>query len=313
MLSGINDYFAKSASTPVNSIDDVASPQSNYEKYKDMYTDKHDLITMDNFYSLLVAEMQNQDPLEPTSNTEFISQMASFTAMSAQQDAYETQLQSYANSLVGRTVTVNAGDGATKTGVVEFVTHGDNPQVSVNGEKFSLSAISQVSDAGITGQQTASIGDYGAFAAGILGKTAVVQSIDSTGLTFFDEGVVDSLEIQNGNVRVVVNGYAYDATDVLRVTDTAAAGTAAAAESGTAAAQSVTESTASQNTQRTADNTAAQTAAQQADSVTAQEAASTAGTQTAGTAQTAENEIGDDNDAVNAVSGDDYDIYELFE
>ena len=48
-------------------IEGIATPQSNYEKYKDLFTEKkNDLITMDSFYQLLVAEMQNQDPLETT-------------------------------------------------------------------------------------------------------------------------------------------------------------------------------------------------------------------------------------------------------
>ncbi len=205
----------------VDYISGVATPQSNYEKFKDMFTDKHDLITMENFYSLLVAEMQNQDPLEPTSNTEFISQMASFTALSSQQDAYKVQQQSYANSLVGKTVTVSTGDGKTDTGVVTFVKNGDDPQISVNGESYKLSAISQVHDTSTN--SASSIGDYGAFAASILGKTAVVQAIDPTGQTYVDEGTVSSIEIENGNVRVVVNGYSYDATDILKVTDNAQA------------------------------------------------------------------------------------------
>ena len=208
-----------------NTIEGVASPQSNYEKYKDMFTDKHDLITMDNFYSLLVAEMQNQDPLEPTSNTEFISQMASFTALSAQQDSFEVQQQNYANSLIGKTVTVSTGDGNTETGVVAFVKSGDTPQINVNGTNYNLSAIAQVRDDSTSG--AAGIGDYGAFAAGILGKTAVVQSMDAMGNTYIDEGRVDSLEIEKGNVRVIVNGYAYDATDIVKVSESAAAQTSA--------------------------------------------------------------------------------------
>ena len=36
-------------------------------------------IDSDMFLTLLVAEMQNQDPLEPTSNTEWVSQYATFT------------------------------------------------------------------------------------------------------------------------------------------------------------------------------------------------------------------------------------------
>ncbi len=205
--------------TTNSGIEGIGSLQSNYEKYKERFTeDKHDLITMSNFYQLLVAEMSNQDPLEPTSNTEFISQMASFTALQAQQDAFKTQQQDYANSLVGQTVTVSIGDGKVETGVVSYVNYsGDDPKVSVNGKSYNLSAISQVHG---NATQTSAIGDYGAFAAGILGKTAVVQSMDSTGATFVDEGVVDSIEIKDGKVNVVVNGYAYSATDVLRVRET---------------------------------------------------------------------------------------------
>ena len=198
-------------------IDGIATPQSNYEKYKDLFTEKkNDLITMDSFYQLLVAEMQNQDPLEPTSNTEFISQMASFTALQSQQDTQKTQLQNYANSLVGKTVTVTSPTGEAITGTVDYVTYGDSPQVSVNGTKYGLSSIKQMH----TGEQTGGIGDHGAFATGLLGKTAVVQAVGSDGQVYIDEGVVSSLEIQDGEVRIIVNGYAYAVTDVVRVTET---------------------------------------------------------------------------------------------
>ena len=261
-----------------NTIEGIASPQSNFEKYKEMFEDKHDLITMDNFYSLLVAEMQNQDPLEPTSNTEFISQMASFTALSAQQDAFNVQQQNYANSLIGKTVTVSTGDGKTETGIVTFVKSGDDPQINVNGTNYKLSAISQVHS---SEQQTSAIGDYGAFAAGILGKNAVVQSMDATGQTYVDEGTVSALEIEKGSVRVVVNGYAYNATDVLKVTENTAAQAA-----GTASAAPAAEDTASAQS----DNDAA---VHQVQSF----------------ASTDETDIADmdENDA------DDHDIYELFE
>lgn len=215
----------------VTGLDGLASPQSNYEKYKDMFTDnKHDLITMDNFYSLLVAEMQNQDPLEPTSNTEFISQMASFTALQAQQDAYDTQKQNYADSLVGKTVTVTSGDGEAITGTVDYVTHGSDPKVSVQGTQYALSSVSQVHDQGAQG--ASAIGDYGAFAASILGRTVVVQSVDSMGMTYIDEGTVSSLEIENGTVRVIVNGYAYNATEIVKVNGPEEQATASAAAEG---------------------------------------------------------------------------------
>jgi len=283
----------------VTGLDSLASPQSNYEKYKDMFTDnKHDLITMDNFYSLLVAEMQNQDPLEPTSNTEFISQMASFTALQAQQDAYDTQKQNYADTLVGKTVTVTAGDGESVTGKVEFVTHGDEPQVSVNGTKYKLSSVSQVHDQGA--QATSSIGDYGAFAASILGKTAVVQSMDSTGATYIDEGTVSSIEIENGAVRVVVNGYAYDATDILRVTDTVQQ------TGGTANSASGDNSDDDEGGDYTAQASQAAQAAQTAQEI--QNAQTAQATQTVQTVETVQQ-----SSAVRTDDDDIADIYELFE
>ena len=39
-------------------------------------TKNNNVIDSDMFLTLLVAEMQNQDPLEPTSNTEWVSQYA---------------------------------------------------------------------------------------------------------------------------------------------------------------------------------------------------------------------------------------------
>ena len=281
-----------------DAISGIASPQSNYEKYKDMFTDKHDLVTMDNFYSLLIAEMQNQDPLEPTSNTEFISQMASFTALQAQQDTFETQQMSYANSLIGKTVTVSKGDGEVETGVVSYVKGGETPMINVNGTNYKLSAVSQVHDNGT--QQSSSIGDYGAFASSILGKNAVVQSIDENGAAYYDEGTVSSLEIENGNVRVVVNGYAYNATDVLRVT------------------QPVQEEQSVQNTSSVPDNV--EPVSQQPSGTsdgstqTAQNAAAaeqTVQARSTAAVQTDEDDIADA--AENDSSDDDRRIYELFE
>ena len=275
-----------------NTIEGIASPQSNFEKYKDMFEDKHDLITMDNFYSLLVAEMQNQDPLEPTSNTEFISQMASFTALSSQQDAFNVQQQNYANSLIGKTVTVSVGDGKTDTGVVTFVKSGEDPMVNVNGTNYKLSAISQVHS---SEQQTSAIGDYGAFAAGILGKNAVVQSIDATGQTYVDEGTVSALEIEKGSVRVVVNGYAYNATDVLKVTENTAA---QAAGTASAPASIAEEAAAASGTAAPADGQY---------TVSQNESDDAAVRQVQSVANTDEDDIADMED------NDDNDIYELFE
>lgn len=197
----------------------INTPQDIYQKYKDMFTtEKNNLITMDSFYQLLIAEMQNQDPLEPTSNTEFISQMATFTSLQAQQDNFDMQKQNYANSLVGQTVAFSEDGTNLKQGVVQYVTYGDEIEVNIDGKNYKLSQIKQLygkADS-FTGSQ---IGDYGAFAAGILGKDVTVQAVDASGSTVFDRGTVSSIEIQDGTVRVIVNGYAYNVTDVVAVSE----------------------------------------------------------------------------------------------
>lgn len=207
-------------------LDKIATGESNYEKYKDLFNDdRNDVVTMDSFYKLLVAEMSNQDPLEPTSNTEFISQLASFTSLQAQQDNFTLQKQNYANSLIGQVVTVQ---GNTKedlvTGTVESVSYGDEVMIKVGDKTYKLSSIKQVhgyAGMGYTEEAYSQIGNYGAFAAGILGKTVMVQAYDANGEVVIDRGTVSSLEIQDGMVRVIVNGMAYNVTDVVQVTDTA--------------------------------------------------------------------------------------------
>jgi flagellar basal-body rod modification protein FlgD len=77
------------------------------------------------FLQLLVAQMKNQDPLNPTDPTEQMSQLASFSnveqsiKLNAKLAAMTTLTAlTQADSLVGRTVT--SGDGAT-SGVVKSV------------------------------------------------------------------------------------------------------------------------------------------------------------------------------------------------
>ncbi|MBR4096474.1 MAG: flagellar hook capping protein [Oscillospiraceae bacterium] len=212
-----------------NLMDGVNTIQDNYEKYKDMFTDKkNDVVTMDSFYQLLVAEMQNQDPLEPTSNTEFISQMASFTSLQAQQDNLDMQQQNYAKSLVGQVVGVSDGGSELKTGTVKYVTYGDTVKVNVDGQNYNLSDIKLVYGEAADGTEATAnaaeqITNYGAFASSLIGKEVTVNGTDATGMSVFDRGTASSIEIQDGIVRVVVNGYAYNVTDVVAVADNTAA------------------------------------------------------------------------------------------
>ena len=56
------------------------------------------------FLQLLVAQMKYQDPLEPTSNTEYISQLATFSSLEEMQNMRASLEATQATNLVGKVV-----------------------------------------------------------------------------------------------------------------------------------------------------------------------------------------------------------------
>jgi flagellar basal-body rod modification protein FlgD len=130
-------------------ISDNTSGSYSTDKTSDTATGS--TVDSDMFLKLLVAEMQYQDPLEPTSNTEWISQYATFTQveqLEAMADSYE---QSQANQLVGKMVVVNA---STETGAenlvagqVDYVQY-ENGEVylSINDSLYPISDLNKVID-----------------------------------------------------------------------------------------------------------------------------------------------------------------------
>ena len=100
----------------------------------------------DAFLQLLVAQMQNQDPLNPTDATAQLAQLASFSnveqgiKMNQKLESMITMSSlTQADAVLGRTVT--SGDG-TVTGVVKSVTVTDTGAIATlaNGSKLELGA-----------------------------------------------------------------------------------------------------------------------------------------------------------------------------
>ncbi len=121
--------------------------QSSLKKAKD----KNSTYSKDTFLRLLVAEVQNQDPLEPTSNTEWISQYATFSELEAMQNMSASFDLSRASSLVGKTVvlqtTSESGKVSTIQGKVDYVTYeGGKAYLSVNGGLYSMDDLHDVID-----------------------------------------------------------------------------------------------------------------------------------------------------------------------
>ena len=130
---------SKSAQSIANSRN---TKNSNYDK--------------DTFLHLLVAEVQNQDPLEPTTNTEWVSQYATFSELEQMQNMNKALTNSQALSLVGQNVILQTedekGDIKVVSGSVDFVTIKDgNAFLSVEGTLYSMDDLVSIVDKSYAG------------------------------------------------------------------------------------------------------------------------------------------------------------------
>ncbi len=106
-------------------------------------------ISSDTFLALLVAEMKNQDPLEPTNNTEWVSQYAQFTQVSEVQAIGEAMNSMKAKDLVGEyailKVTGENGNTDYISGKVDYVTYeNEKAFLSINGSLYSIDDLDTV-------------------------------------------------------------------------------------------------------------------------------------------------------------------------
>ena len=111
----------------------------------------------DQFLSILVAQLRNQDPMNPMSDTDFIAQMAQFTTVEQLSNmsgelALIRQNIGTASSLIGKTVTWNefdeAGKVIQKSGVVDSIISQDGRlYVEVGGERIGIDFVGQISEA----------------------------------------------------------------------------------------------------------------------------------------------------------------------
>lgn len=128
---------SNSAASIANKSSDVKTGNSSIDK--------------DAFLQLLVAQMKYQDPLEPTSNTEYISQYATFSELEQMQNMSASLELSRASALVGETVLMKITDSTGRTtsvqGNVDYVVYENNKAyLSINGELYSMDDLDTVAD-----------------------------------------------------------------------------------------------------------------------------------------------------------------------
>ncbi len=107
----------------------------------------------DAFLQLLVTQLQYQDPLNPQSNTEFVSELAQFSSLEEMQNMTGTLSNSQALSLVGKNVVIEVGKSSdianttTVAGYVQYVKMVDgNAKLAINGELYDYADLEYVMD-----------------------------------------------------------------------------------------------------------------------------------------------------------------------
>ncbi len=128
----------------------VASTSSAGNTYNAVFTtEKENMVSVDDFLTLMVEQLKNQDFLNPVDDTEYLSQLAQFASMQQMQELAAYSKYSYVASLVGKNVTVAkftvSGAVQKDTGPIEKISLVDDEYLLyVNGNSYTLSQIMQI-------------------------------------------------------------------------------------------------------------------------------------------------------------------------
>ena len=135
--AGSESQSAKSVAQPAGSSGDPTSLQG---------------LELDDFFQLMIAELQNQDPLNPLENNEFLAQIATIREIGATTKLGDTldslvlgQNLNSGSSLIGKEISALSDDGNEIQGKVDRVTvSGSNVTLHVGEQPALLKNIREV-------------------------------------------------------------------------------------------------------------------------------------------------------------------------
>jgi flagellar hook assembly protein FlgD len=108
-------------------------------------------VKVEDFLQLMIAQLTNQDFMNPADDTQYVTQLAQFATMQSMQELSYYSQTNYVTNLVGKTVTVatlGLGGAVSKdVGVVSAINlSGESYTLTVNGKEYEMSQIMNVAD-----------------------------------------------------------------------------------------------------------------------------------------------------------------------
>lgn len=143
-----NESYLKEHAMAVNDVTSLQNSTSFVDATKTGFSG----MTSQDFMKLLIAQLQNQDPLQPTDNDQLLNQITSMQSLQSNIEMQSTlkslgasQQLSSAASLLGQTVTGLTENKTELTGTVDQIFLKNNTvYLGINGNELPLSNVSNI-------------------------------------------------------------------------------------------------------------------------------------------------------------------------
>jgi flagellar basal-body rod modification protein FlgD len=171
----------------------------------------------DDFLKILVAQMSNQDPMEPTGNAEFLAQMAQFTMLEQIKEMSASFSTSQAYSMVGKYVYVQNGDDGLIFGKVDGVVKekGTN-YLLIGGKTYDAADVAGVMDS--TAVESGPGGDI-LESANLIGCTVTASVTAEDGTATPVTGEVSRIVVQDDTIYAVVGEQKIPVSDITEISN----------------------------------------------------------------------------------------------
>lgn len=172
------------------------------EGYQESQRNTRSQLGQDEFLKILTAQLANQDPLSPSSNGEFIAQMAQFSALEAMSEMSSGFMASQAYSMIGKYVYVQDGSDLVYGKVGGVVTEDGVNYLMIGDKYFDAKDVTGVMDPSAV---ESDLDEQILQSANLIGKTITAQITNEDGETTTTvNGEVEKLVVNDGAVYAVV-------------------------------------------------------------------------------------------------------------